>query len=223
MTGRPLPSATRPVGVLGGTFDPVHFGHLRAAVEAREMLGLDDLRLLPAGRPAHRGEPGAAPEHRLAMLERALERCPGLRADDREVRRPGVSFMVDTLAAIRAEIGSEPLLLLVGQDAANHLDTWHRWPRLFELAHLVVLRRPESHFQCQGDLRDEVMARRVSDPAMLRGSPAGRVLTLQVTQLDISSTHIRELIAQRRSARFLLPDTVIDYIESQGLYAGPAG
>jgi nicotinate-nucleotide adenylyltransferase len=207
------------IGIFGGTFDPVHFGHLRAAVEAREKLAVADFRLLPAGRPPHRDAPGASPEQRLQMLRLAIAGCPDLQVDDREVRRAGYSYMADTLAEIRAEAGDVPLLLLIGQDAANALDTWHQWRRLFELAHLVVMRRPDAHFRCVGELRTEIERRRVHAPAGLHERPAGQVLSLEITQLDISSTDIRARLASHRSPRFLLPDQVLDYIRSQGLYS----
>lgn len=209
---------TTAVGLFGGTFDPVHFGHLRAAVEAREKLGLADFRLLPAGRPPHRSDTVASAEQRLEMLRLALDGCPDLRVDEREVRRAGYSYMVDTLEEIRGEAGEAPLLLMIGQDAANTLDRWHDWRRLFDLAHFVVMRRPDAHFNCSGELRRQIEERRVHEAALLLQNPAGRVLSLEITQLDISSTHIRSLLAAGRSARFLLPDRVIDYIGEQGLY-----
>ena len=210
---------TTAVGIFGGTFDPVHFGHLRAAVEAREKLGLADFRLLPAGLPPHRSDTVADGEQRLEMLRLALDGCTDLRVDDREIRRAGYSYMVDTLAEIRGEAGAAPLLLMIGQDAANALDRWHEWRRLFDLAHLVVMRRPDAHFNCRGELRKEIEERRVHEAAKLLRQPAGRVLSLEITQLDISSTRIRALLAAGRSARFLLPDRVIDYIRERGLYA----
>lgn len=206
------------VAVFGGTFDPVHFGHLRAALEAMEMLGLDELRMMPAGDPPHRADTVATAGQRLEMLQLAVRSCPGLRVDDREVRRSGPSFMVDTLAEIRCEAGAAPLLLLIGQDAANALDSWHRWRDLFDLAHLVVMRRPDAHFQCRGELRIQLDQRRVDEVARLHQSPAGCVVTLEITQLDISSTFIRELIAGGRSARFLMPQEVIGYILQRRLY-----
>lgn len=205
-------------GLLGGTFDPVHFGHLRAAVEAAEKLGLDDLRLLPAGLPPHRAHPVASAVQRLDMLRLAIAHCPGLQVDDREVRRPGPSFMVDTLETFRSETGDSPLLLLVGQDAANELDTWHRWRDLFDLAHLVVMRRPDAHFSCRAELSAQIERRRVDGPERLRDAAGGYVLSLEITQLDISSTFIRELFAAGHSPRFLMPDEVIDYVRQQRLY-----
>jgi nicotinate-nucleotide adenylyltransferase len=211
------------IGVFGGTFDPVHFGHLRAAQEVRETLGLADFRLVPAGRPPHREPPLAKPEQRLEMLRRAVGPVPGFSVDDREVRRSGPSYMVETLTGIRSEAGSVPIVLVVGLDAANHLDGWHRWKSLFELAHLAVMRRPGADFGWRGELQRNMEQRLVDDPETLRSRPAGRVLLLDVTQLAISSTDIRRQLRAGCSPRFLLPDSVLDYIREQRLYfAGPA-
>lgn len=212
--------STQAIGIFGGTFDPVHYGHLRAALEAMEMLHLRDFRLLPAGTPPHRANTFAAADHRLAMLKLALLGHPELQVDDREVRRAGSSFMVDTLGDIRREAGDAPILMMIGQDAANILDQWHEWQRLFELAHLVIMRRPESKHIYSGALFAQVQARLVSDPGQLRNSPAGLVLPLEVTQLAISSTEIRRQIQVGLSPRFLLPDPVIEYILEHGLYPG---
>jgi nicotinate-nucleotide adenylyltransferase len=208
------------IGILGGTFDPVHNGHLRAAVEAREKLGLGELRLLPAGDPPHRPKPLASAGQRLEMLRLATRSCDGLAVDDREVRRAGPSFMVDTLTEIRSEAGGAPLFLLIGQDAANALDGWHRWQELFGLAHLVVMRRPDAHFQCAGELRRQIEMRRVEKPGQLHETESGCVLALEITQLDISSTLIRELFARGSSPRFLMPDAVIEYILQGRFYGG---
>jgi len=212
------------IGLFGGTFDPVHFGHLRAALEARELLKLDDFRLLPAGTPPHRAPPVASAEHRLAMLRLAVAGHPGISVDDRETRRSGYSYMVDTLAEIRQESGDAPLMLLLGQDAANALDTWHEWKTIFQLAHLVVMRRPESVVSWTGELLQRVRPRLVERPEQLGEKPAGYVLPLEVTQLAISSTGIRDRLLAGQSPCFLLPDTVVDYIAQNRLYfAGAAG
>jgi nicotinate-nucleotide adenylyltransferase len=126
--------------------------------------------------------------------------------------------MVDTLGEIRREAASAPVLLLIGQDAANTLDSWYRWRDLFSLAHIVVMRRPDAHFHCAGELLQEVQRRRVSEPDDLLQSPAGRILPLEVTQLDISSTLIRRLLAEGLSPQFLLPDRVLEFIRQQRLY-----
>lgn len=206
------------IGVFGGTFDPVHYGHLRAAVEVRERLSLDTLRLLPSGTPPHRSRTFASAAHRLNMLRLAVEGHPELVVDEQEIRRGGASYMVDTLAGLRAGAPSTPLLLVIGQDAANGLDRWHDWPRLFELAHLIVMRRPDAAHAYSPALQDVMSARQVARPGDLGDRPYGGVLPIGITQLDISSTNIRRLIAQRQSPAFLAPDAVIEYIDRHGLY-----
>ena len=213
-----MTDSTQAIGIFGGTFDPVHYGHLRAALEAMEMLHLQDFRLLPAGTPPHRVNTFASADHRLAMLKLALSRYPEFQVDDREVRRTGSSFMVETLREIRGEAGDAPILMMIGQDAANVLDQWHEWHRLFDLAHLVIMRRPESKHIYSGALFEQVQPRLVHNPGQLQNSPAGLILPLEVTQLAISSTEIRRQIRAGLSPRFLLPDPVIDYILEQRLY-----
>ena len=207
-----------PLGIFGGTFDPVHFGHLRAASEVREKLGLERFRLLPAGEPPHRSETFANARHRLAMLAIAVSRHPDLVVDAREIERGGASYMVDTLRSIRTEEGDAPLLLCIGQDAANGLDRWHRWQELFQLAHIVIMTRPGSDGRYTGALADAMRERLVSDRQRLFSEPAGHVLLQPVTQLAISSTEIREAVANGESPRFLLPDRVLEYIDRHGLY-----
>lgn len=153
------------------------------------------------------------------MLELATSEYADLVVDDREVRRGGHSYMVDTLAEIRDEEGDAPLVLMVGQDAVNKLDSWHEWRALFDLAHLVVMRRPGSRHVYSGELFKVLQPRMTEDPGLLGRGPAGCVLPLEVTQLEISSTRIRRIIAGGRSPRFLLPETVNEYIARHGLYA----
>lgn len=208
------------VGILGGTFDPVHYGHLRAAVEVREQLGLSEVRMLPSARPPHRSPPAAAAEHRLRMLQLATSCQDFLVADDTEIRREGPSYMVDTLATQRECLGKDlPLVLIIGQDAANGLDRWHEWRRLFALAHIAVMRRPESGSDYRGELAETMAERRAAGPEALLESPAGCVLPLEVTQLEISSTAIRSMIVEGQAISYLTPPPVIDYIRQHGLYA----
>jgi len=206
------------VGIFGGTFDPVHYGHLRAALEVKECFGLEDFRLLPAGTPLLRGTPGAAAEHRLAMLQLAASIYPEFRVDDREIRRGGCSYMVDTLAEIRREQGNVPVLLVIGQDAANALDSWHEWQQLFELSHLVVMRRPDSTVRYSETLQQEMRQRLVTETGQLLDSAAGFVYPQEITQLDISATAIRHMLKSGRSPGYLMPDVVIEYIHRNGLY-----
>lgn len=208
------------IGIYGGTFDPIHYGHLRTALDVKEAVGLDEIRLIPCQIPPHRGTPGATPEQRLAMLRAALTGAePGFRIDTRELERAGPSYMVDTLGSIRADIGAaEPLCLIVGLDAFLGLHRWHRWRQLFELAHILVMRRPGPVPDLPDELRAGLDSRATATPEPLRQRPAGLIHFVPVTQLDISATQIRRAIATGRSARYLAPDAVLDLIRRLDLY-----
>lgn len=206
------------IGILGGTFDPIHHGHLRPALEIHERLGLDELRLVPAHVPPHRPLPGTTANHRLAMAERAIRGLPGFRVDRRELDRSGPSYSVDTLVQLRAEVGpARPLLMLVGLDAFAGLHTWHRWREIPRLAHVVVVGRPGSVSPAPGTGYLEA-AEVVDSSERLRELPCGHILFEAVTVLDISATAIRALLRAGRSPRFLLPDPVLDYILENDLY-----
>jgi nicotinate-nucleotide adenylyltransferase len=206
-------------GIYGGTFDPIHFGHLRTALEVKEAVGLDEVRFVPCRIPPHRGIPGASPEQRLAMLRAALrDPEPGFRIDTRELERPGPSYMVDTLASVRGEIGAEPLGLVVGLDAFCGLHRWHRWRELFDLAHVLVMRRPGPPPDLPDELRALLQGRAADTADALRESPAGRVHFVSVTQLDISATRIRSAVAAGSNPRYLTPDAVLSLIHTLGLY-----
>ena len=137
-----MSAGPRPVGVLGGTFDPIHHGHLRPALEVLEALGLAELRFVPCRIPAHRATPSVSAEQRLDLVRLATAEQAGFVADDRELRRPGPSYMIDTLASLRTEFGDTPLVLIVGSDAFRELHTWRRWRELTDLAHIAIMRRP---------------------------------------------------------------------------------
>jgi nicotinate-nucleotide adenylyltransferase len=210
-----------PLGIFGGTFDPIHFGHLRPALELYEQLGLERVHMLPSAVPPHRQQPHASAEQRLAMLELALQGQDELVVDRRELERSGPSYMVDTLASLREEVGDTPLCLLLGVDAFLGLSTWERWQGLFERAHIVVAHRPGWHMEEQQmprALRQEVSSRWLASASQLHQRPAGGVWLQGVTQLAISATGIRERIAAGASANYLLPATVWQYIQQHGLY-----
>jgi nicotinate-nucleotide adenylyltransferase len=205
----------RRVGLLGGTFDPIHFGHLRSAVEVREQLQLDELRLIPSARPPHRDQPGASADARLRMVELAVGQQGDLQVDDRELRRERPSYTVETLETLRAELGTEVALFMVlGWDAFCGLPGWHRWEELLQLANLVVLQRPDYDLEVPEVLKDLLAARSASQSERSHG----QIICLSQTPLAISATHIRALVAAGASPRFLLPDAVLDYIGNEGLY-----
>ena len=212
------------VGILGGTFDPIHLAHLRLGQEAADILGLDEVRLVPSATPPHRAAPMASAEHRLAMVRLAIADNRRFRADDRELRRDAPSYTIDTLESIRAEIGPQrPLCLILGADAFVLLETWSRWTTLFELAHIAVACRPghppESWAGHMGPaLAAQFGRRRTDDPGRIAATPGGSVFPLAITQMDISARQIRALLPGPASARYLLPRIVLDYIEMQRLY-----
>jgi nicotinate-nucleotide adenylyltransferase len=206
------------IGVFGGTFDPVHHGHCRIGLEVLQKLNLDDLRFVPCRQPPHRSLPQASVEQRLTMLQLALAGQPEFVIDERELRRDGPSYMVDTLSAIRAEEGDTPLCLVLGSDAFVGLTSWHHWRQLINLAHLVIAHRPASAFLLEGELLELYQRCQVDDVTALRGKPAGHILLCPVTQLDISSTAIRKQVAEGGSSRYLLPDDVWVYMQQQRLY-----
>lgn len=211
------------IGVFGGTFDPVHFGHLRCALEVRELLQCDEVRMIPCNVPPHRAVPVASAQERMHLLSTAISTEPGLVLDTREIERDGPSYMVDTLQSIRQESGDEPLCLILGGDAFNGLPGWSRWRRLIELAHLVVMRRPDWEPLKTGELTGFIGDYAVAGTSELRDAPAGRLVFCDVTQLDISATRIRELLASGRNPRYLLPDSVLGEIVDKRLYTVPAG
>jgi nicotinate-nucleotide adenylyltransferase len=211
----------KPVGILGGTFDPVHHGHLRLALEAHESLRLESVRLIPLRLPPHRDPPVASSAQRLAMLHAAVSGEPALRVDDRELRRDAVSYTVDTLLSLRAELGEEiPLCLLLGMDAFRALDTWHRWQGLIELAHLVVASRPDAVLPETGPVHELLGERHTHNLNDLHRKPAGYVFRQPIPPLDISASHIRALIAAGRNPRYLLPEGAIAIINQHRLYRG---
>lgn len=203
------------IGIFGGTFDPIHYGHLRAALEVKEIFGLTEVRFIPSANPPHREQPSASAQMRLHMLELAINKQPGFILDPRELKRSGASYMVDTLMSLRLEFTDEPLLLFIGTDAFANLKSWHKWQLLFDSAHIVVVTRPGFKYQ---RLDDCFNVRLATDTAELACHSSGKLYFQQVTQLDISATAIRNIVAELRNPRFLLPDNVIDFIREHKLY-----
>jgi nicotinate-nucleotide adenylyltransferase len=204
------------IGILGGTFDPIHFGHLRPAQETARAVGLTELRVIPAGLPPHRRAVASA-EQRLAMARLACRDFPGFTVDDREVRRAVPSYTVDTLTALRGEIGDRSLSLLMGSDAFNGLETWHAWQRLPELAHLIVMHRPGSVLL---PLPAWAQKRRAERSTQLRDSAAGRIWLQLVTPQEISGTLLRAAIGRGEPTQEWLPPSVSEYIRDHKLYEG---
>ncbi|WP_158885715.1 nicotinate-nucleotide adenylyltransferase [Rhodanobacter sp. L36] len=199
----------KPLAIFGGTFDPVHIGHLNAAWEAAEMLDAE-VRMMPASVPPHRTAPTASAAQRADMLRAALRGQSRLIPDTRELDRAGPSYTIDTLHELRDEIGKRPLILLLGADAFAGLPGWHRWRELFDVAHIAVLQRPGVSAEFPDELEKAMAKRHLRDLAGLRKTSAGHVVQLQITPLEISATRIRELLKDGRDARYLLPVGLFD-------------
>jgi nicotinate-nucleotide adenylyltransferase len=213
------PASAGPVGVFGGTFDPIHLGHLRTGFELLQRLSLAELRWIPVGDPGHREPPLASAELRLAMLRAAVADQPGFVVDDREMRRAGASFTIDTLEELRAELPGRPLCLVLGMDAFLGFTRWRRWQDILRLAHLVVAHRPGWERPMEGELGGLLAARGTTLAADLHAATAGRIYVHAVTQLEISSTGLRDIITSGRDPRFLVPEPVRTIILETGCYA----
>jgi nicotinate-nucleotide adenylyltransferase len=213
---------TSVLGILGGTFDPIHYGHLELAREVMAAAGLATVRLVPAGDPPHRNAPVAGAIERLAMAELAVAGYPGLTVDAREIDRTGRSYTVLTLEELRAEIGSEPLALILGADAFLDLPSWHRWREIFALAHVIVVARPGTAFD--GPLPPALAAewgrRHRATPDALHAAPAGAIVRVAITPRPISASAIRKALAagDEAAVRGLLPPAVLAYIGRNRLY-----
>ena len=206
------------IGILGGTFDPVHCGHLRLAIESRELIGLAEVRLLPAGEPRLRSSPQASAEIRLKMLHAATSECPGLLVDDRELANVGPTITVETLSSLRAEFPRRGLCLILGMDAFARLPSWIRWQELLELAHIVVATRPGARPVLDEELSTWLALHRTETAVKLHETLAGKVFVQDIPGLDISASQIRCLARARRSLDFLVPGPVRTIIEQEGLY-----
>lgn len=207
------------IGILGGTFNPVHIGHLRGAIEAREQLQLTEVRLLPAAVPPLKEAPAVSAEHRAAMLDLAIAGIHGVEVDRRELGRSGLSYTVDTLAELRAELGPDcPLVFILGADSLTTLHRWHAWEHLFDLANVVVMSRPDnSENEIDASVTNYIESRTVACHDLL-SYPAGALCYLAQPSLSVSSTSLRKALVAGKNVQFLLPPAVIEYIKQHDLY-----
>ena len=210
-----------PIGVFGGTFDPIHYGHLRTAFELLETLRLGEVRFMPCGQPPHRVTPLADAELRLSMVQAAAEGQHGFIVDDREIRRDGPSYSVDTLIQLRAEYAHRSLCLIVGMDAFLGLPKWYQWREILQLAHVIIAHRPGWSAPDMGPLGELLVDRGTGRAGDLHESRSGRIYIQAVTQLEISSTGVRDLVRAGGDPRFLMPDPVRRIIQSSGCYTAP--
>jgi nicotinate-nucleotide adenylyltransferase len=215
-----------PIGILGGTFDPIHFGHLRLAQEVAEQLRLAEVRFMPGGTPPHRAAPVASAAHRLAMVRLAVAGNALFTVDARETMSEAPAYTVDTLTALRSEVGAaQSLVLLLGADAFLDLAAWSRWHRLFDLAHIAVAYRPGFpvdtwQSRMPQPLAAEYNARLMHQPFSVHVAPAGGIVVVPIAALDISATMIREATRRGRNSRYLLPDSIYQYMQEHEIYTG---
>lgn len=209
----------KPIGILGGTFDPVHHGHLRLALEIYQRLALGEVRLVPLFIPPHRNPPVASPQQRAAMVRLAIDGVDGLVVDECEIKRGGISYTLDTLINLREGLTEQPLCLIIGMDAFQQINTWHRWRELLAYAHLLVVDRPGGHDGFKQREVEELFAKYSTENySALEERVSGSIIKMNTSLLDISSTQIRELIAQEKDPHYLLPNQVIEYIQQHKLY-----
>jgi nicotinate-nucleotide adenylyltransferase len=204
------------IAIIGGTFDPIHFGHLRPALDIAEQLSLKEVRFIPSATPPHRWQPTASPQQRLAMVKLAISDTPVFMVDDREYHRDGASYTIDTLKSIRNEIGSdESLCMIIGFDAFQTFTQWRDWKGILKLTHIVVSSRPGYD---QHEIEDWVKPYHCNNPKELNKKSSGLLYFANVTQLNISATFIRDQISKGKSAQFLTSNTVNEYIIRNKLY-----
>jgi len=211
------------IGIFGGTFDPVHFGHIQPALDVMLKLGLEELRFIPCSIPAHRDAPIANAEQRLAMLKAVIDEYPQCVVDERELNRQGISYMVDTLVSLHHDLSDKNFCLIIGMDAFFGLNQWHQWQQIFELANCVVTYRPGFDFDLENlptDLLNSVKQRQVDSVDDLVKKEHGAILFLPVTQLDISATDIRQRVKQQKSIDEWVPPAVNRFIQQQKIYIG---
>lgn len=218
--GFSMSEKSKSIGILGGTFDPIHFGHLRAALELYQILKLDEMRLIPCQNPPHRHAPTIAASHRFNMASLAVENSP-LQVDDREMKRQGPSYTFDTLMSLRQEFPVANFYMVLGADAFLGLHSWYLWEKLIQLTNIVIIHRVGWEFPTSGSMADffnqHLMPRMETNDAH-HSFQFGKIFTQSITALDIQASRIRSIIALGESPQFLLPDKVMNYIQKNGLY-----
>lgn len=207
------------IGIFGGTFDPIHYGHLRTALDVQQCLSLDEVRFIPCGEPPHRDKPVAESLQRLAMVRAAIAGQKGFSVDDREIRREGPSYMVDTLTSLKHDLKTESLCLILGMDAFNGLEQWHQWQHIFELANIAVMKRPAETGQIEMNKNLMLQVKdRIVEVTDLQKKQNGGICFVSVTQLDISATMIRQQWQQGKDIHLFLPESVLTLIQQQNIY-----
>lgn len=208
----------QPIGILGGTFDPVHLGHIQIAKQALNKCLLNKVLFIPCYEPAHKNKPIASPQQRLTMLNQALEAYHNMVVDDREMTRKGVSYMIDTLQSLKTDFPKTPLCLILGADAFANLNTWHKWQQLFDYANFIIINRPNANPEIQNYNKTLLNQSEVSDPIELSKNQNGVIYQLHISPIPISATDIRKKLKNRETILSMLPKKVFTYIMSEKIY-----
>lgn len=206
------------IGILGGTFDPIHNGHLRPCLDLIQQLNLAQIALMPNHIPPHKAAPGSSSAHRVNMVEASVKDCVELTVDERELNRETASYTIDTLIELAKEYPRTPLCFLIGMDSLNNFDKWHRWEEILNYCHLIVSYRPGHEIQLSNAVEQRYQQAKITNPDRLHSEKNGHILLWPSTQLDISSTRIRKMIKNQQNPKYLLPDAVITYIKQHNLY-----
>lgn len=214
-----MKTASKAIGILGGTFDPVHYGHLRIALEVRQQLGLDEIRFIPCQRPVLDKTAQASVEHRLAMLELAIVDQEYFTIDKRELERNTPSYAIETLISLRQEFTKVSLCWIIGSDAFNSLERWHRWEELLNFGNFIVIHRLGTSSIQPAKIIQLLNQHQIKEPADIINQPCGKVLSLNLPSMEISSTYIRQQLSMKKDPRYLFPDSVLQYIHQHRLYS----
>jgi nicotinate-nucleotide adenylyltransferase len=209
---------TQPIGILGGTFDPVHNGHLHLATTFLKELDLAEIRFVPLNNPPHRPAPVASSEQRLEMLNLAIENHTHFKVDDCELQKEEVSYTVDTLKLLRKNIDDTPLCMLIGMDSFKTLNNWHQWRSLLNFAHIVIANRPGANEEMVSEIQELMNSHMTKSVIDLHQQAAGCIMKLDIAMLDISSTQIRNNFQSHLKSESLLPNKVLDFIQAHHLY-----
>lgn len=208
----------KPIAILGGTFDPIHYGHLRTALEIYQRYEIQEVRLIPCQQPVLKNGTHATVAQRLAMLQLAVNNESEIKIDERELHRTTPSYTFDTLVSLREELKDTPIWLVLGSDIFENFTKWYRFNELIHLAHFFVVKRPGFVLPKNGEAAQLFQTHQCDDIALLQNQNAGKIITVELTPLSISATAIREQIQKQLSPRYLLPDSVLDYINQHNLY-----